>query len=62
MHHVDKIETKIFKKCKCIKSKELNLFLMSDLALLTLALKNMWLVILVFHVTVIIYVTKNIVD
>lgn len=35
---------------------------MSDLALLTLALKNMWLVILVFHVTVIIYVTKNIVD
>lgn len=48
-HRVDKIGTGI-KKRRGVKSKELNqVFLTSELALLTLALRNMWLVILVFH-------------
>lgn len=48
-----------FKKYKCIKSKGLNLFLMSDVALLTLAFKNMCLVILAFYVTVTIMLLRT---
>lgn len=48
-----------FKKCKCIKNRELNVFLMSSLALLTLAFRNMCLVILAFYVTVIIMLLKT---